>query len=194
MSKRLSTYSAWVVAIAAVAGGIWLLRRGRNSTPTLVKEYDMRTNTKLPRGYRNNNPLNIRKSNEAWKGKVYIGNSDGTFEQFYDMAYGYRAALVLLRGPGYIGKGLNTIEKIITKFAPPEENDTAGYIADVSRMTGIPKDQVISRNDKDALTAIVYAMSICENGTKEVKPYSGNLKELYNLPNMEIINQGWELI
>ena len=34
--SKLSTYSAWVITIAAVAGGVWLLRRGRNSTPTLI--------------------------------------------------------------------------------------------------------------------------------------------------------------
>lgn len=41
--SKLSTYSAWVVTIAAVAGGLWLLRRGRNSTPTLVTNKDGET-------------------------------------------------------------------------------------------------------------------------------------------------------
>lgn len=197
-----SSNIAWGITLLAAGGIYWMLRRKQNSTPTLLEhpEYNMKENKRLPRGYRNNNPLNIiydangdGKADNNWKGQTGV-EPGGRFAQFVDLAHGYRAAFVLLRGPGYIGKGFNTIEKIITKFAPPEENDTAGYIESVSRMTGIPKDHVISRNDKDTLTSIVYAMSIIENGTKEAKPYNGDLKELYNLPNMEIINAGWELM
>ena len=120
---------------------------------------------------------------------VYI---DGTFEQFIDMVHGYRAALVLLRGKGYINGGINTIRKIISKFAPANENYTAGYIDDVSRLTGIDPDAVLSRNDKDKLTRIVYAMSIVENGYKDKN--GNDLKATYNLPNMDIINEGWDKI
>ena len=41
------------------------------------------------RGYRNNNPLNLRISNNAWKGKIPASqNTDGAFEQFQTMAKG----------------------------------------------------------------------------------------------------------
>ena len=53
-------------------------------------------NKNLPRGYRNNNPLNLRISNNNWAGKVY-NNTDGAFEQFSSMAYGYRAAFMTIR-------------------------------------------------------------------------------------------------
>lgn len=45
----------------------------------------------LPRGIRNNNPLNIKIGND-WKGEV--PNTDGTFEQFESMEYGLRAELL----------------------------------------------------------------------------------------------------
>ena len=49
----------------------------------------------MTRGYRNNNPLNIRiDKKNPWLGRV-IPNTDGEFEQFTSMAYGYRAAMVL---------------------------------------------------------------------------------------------------
>ena len=53
-----------------------------------------RTKT-IPRGIRNNNPLNIRIGN-TWLGEV-ADPSDPSFEQFVSMQYGVRAACVLLR-------------------------------------------------------------------------------------------------
>ena len=47
----------------------------------------------LPRGLRNNNPLNIRKGAQRWQGQT--GN-DGAFCIFESMEYGYRAAFRLL--------------------------------------------------------------------------------------------------
>lgn len=197
MAKQSSNI-AWGITLAAIAGAYYLWRRGQNgyapsllTTKTYYPEYDMETNELLPSGYRNNNPVNIRISANNWSGKI-SPNTDGEFEQFIDMVHGYRAALVLLRGKGYINGGLNTIRKMITKFAPANENYTAGYIADVSKMTGIDPDAVISRNDKDALTRIVYAMSIVENGYKDKN--KNNIKQTYGLPDMNIINQAWSIM
>ena len=195
--SKLSTYSAWVLTAAAVAGGIWLLRRGRGSIPTLVNErYNMEENTKLPLGYRSNNPLNIRyRVGNNWLGKVFPPASGkyGLYERFKDLTYGYRAALVLLRNKGYILGGLNTIRKIITKWAPEDDhNYTQSYIENVSRLTGIDPDTVIFRNDRSALSKIVYAMSIVENGYKDTD--GNSIADTYGLPNMEIINKAWDLI
>lgn len=135
-------------------------------------------NTSLPRGYRNNNPLNIRKNAaNAWKGKVVPG-SDPAFEQFITMAYGYRAALYLLRK--YIGQGHNTIRKIINKWAPPSENNTSGYVSHVAGRSGISADTIINRTDQDKLCKIAYAMAWSENGTPPVS--------------MNDIYQGWALL
>ncbi len=137
---------------------------------------DMNNNS-LPRGYRNNNPLNIRISSSAWKGKV-SPNTDGAFEQFVTMAYGFRAAFVLIRT--YITKyGCDTIRKIISRWAPSSENNTAQYISHVAQWSGINADTVISPADKSTLVKIVYAMAKVENGY---------------YPSMNDIEQGWNLI
>jgi len=34
-------------------------------------------------------------------------------------------------------KGCNTIEKIVTRWAPPNENNTVGYIANVEKWSGV---------------------------------------------------------
>ena len=194
MASNLSKYTAWAITLAAI-GGAWLLSRRKGSIPSLLgiktyyPEYDMKDNENLPLGYRSNNPLNIRyNAGNIWTGKIFppATGKYGQYERFRDMVYGYRAALVLLRGNGYIGNGLNTIRKIITKWAPDSDhNYTDSYIANVSRMTGIDPDAVINRNDRDMLTAIVYAMSIIENGQTAATRAAG-------LPSMEIINQAWE--
>lgn len=200
MANTVSKNIAWAITFAAIGGIYLLLRRNRESNPPSVKsyypEYDMEENTKLPLGYRSNNPLNIRyNAGNSWKGKVTppaVGKY-GTYERFKDLAYGYRAALVLLRNKGYILGGLNTIRKIITKWAPEDDhNYTESYITNVSRLTGIDPDATISRNDKSALSKIVYAMSISENGYKDAD--GNDIKETYGLPNYNIINEAWKLL
>lgn len=94
------------------------------------------------RGYRNNNPFNIKKSTLNWYGKVQ--GSDDVFETFKSLDYGYRAGLKLLIN--YVHKGYNTIDKIIKRFAPSNENNTDAYIRFVSGRTCIASDSVISCN------------------------------------------------
>ena len=176
------------------AGYLWLRKQPKTTHTSLITNpntTNMITNPNLPRGYRNNNPCNIRISSNSWRGKV-MPNTDGAFEQFESLEYGYRAALALLRGKGYIGKGLNTIRKIITKFAPANENNTQGYIAAVSKYTGIDPDQTISRYDKDKLINIVYAMSLVENNTS--KPVQIAEVRKAGLPNIELVKAGWNLL
>ena len=198
MSK--STNIAWGITLLAAFGGIWLWKRSRQSyPPSLINnnsvkdyypEYDMSINENLPRGYKNNNPLNIRISNTSWNGKV-TPNTDGAFEQFIDLAHGYRAALVTLRT--YINKyGLNTVRKMIGRWAPPSENNTESYITNVCKNSGLTENETITANDQDKLTRMVYAMSISENGYKDKA--GNNIAQRYDLPNMNIINEAWRLI
>ena len=190
-----STKIAWAITGSAILAYL-LLRKSTdggsvlNTTKTYNPEYDMRLNDNLPRGYYNNNPLNIRISKDQWQGKV-TPNTDGAFEQFIDMAHGYRAALIILRN--YIKKyNCNTLRKIITRWAPPSENNTESYIKNVSRLSGVGENEIIAPTDKERLVKIAYAMSISENGYKDKAQQ--DIKQRYDLPNMEIINEGWRLI
>ena len=154
----------------------------------------MSTNQNLPRGYRNNNPLNIRfNAVNAWKGKV-LPNTDknNTFEQFINLAYGYRAALSLLRT--YIRKyKCDTVAKIITKWAPPTENNTQGYINNVCNIVHtnfgvqLTPDTTLATSDRATLCEMAYAMSIIENGNTAETKAAG-------LPNINIINEAWKLL
>lgn len=79
------------------------------------------------RGVRNNNPFNIKVSSNRWKGKIpQSEKKDKTFEEFYNLQCGIRAGVLLLKH--YIADGCDTVDKIITRFAPPVENYTQNYI------------------------------------------------------------------
>ena len=129
-----------------------------------------------PRGIRHNNPLNIRHSSSKWKGMAR-DQTDPSFVRFTSMAYGYRAAFVLLRT--YRQKyGCNTIRKIISRWAPPNENNTETYIRHVSEWSGIEADKLIAGQDANAYIKIVAAMARMENGREA---------------NMEDVVQGWRM-
>lgn len=84
----------------------------------------------MTRGLRNNNPANIRRGS-SWVG-LCKEQKDKSFCQFVSMEYGIRAFLVLMRTYHYKYK-LNTIEKILHRFAPLSENNTYAYIAFVEK-------------------------------------------------------------
>jgi len=112
------------------------------------------------RGLRNNNPLNIRHGSDVFLGEI-IGR-DKAFKTFTSMPYGYRAAFVTLAT--YLSRGWNTIEKIITRWAPPSENDTKNYIACVEEGSGVPRNKELTAADGAEYMLIVAAMSAVENG------------------------------
>jgi len=113
-----------------------------------------------PRGLRNNNPLNIRRNSGCFQGE--IKGKDKAFKTFSSMPYGYRAAFVTLAT--YHSIGCNTVEKIISRWAPPYENNTNRYIANVEKWSGIPRDKELTLADGADYILIVAAMSFAENG------------------------------
>jgi hypothetical protein len=125
-----------------------------------------------PRGIRNNNPLNIRKSPIRWRGAV---GDDGEFVQFSTALLGIRAAARNLRT--YREKyGYMRIADIINRWAPDSENDTESYISSVEKLTGLRRYQILKMDEYPALIA---AMIYHENGKQ---PYDE-----------EVIQQGFNL-
>ena len=105
--------------------------------------------------------------------------TDKQFVQFTERVYGYRAAFVLLRS--YIGKGKDTIGKIIAKWAPSSDgNNTQSYINYVSKSTGINASHALRWEDKDDLVEIVRSMAHMESGIVEDRKL---IEEAYNLAN-----------
>lgn len=112
-----------------------------------------------PIGLRNNNPGNLVDSGTTWEGKI---GSNGGFVVFDDVAWGIRAFATNLYS-SITRYGTDTLRKYITRYAPPNENDTEGYITYVSQKTGIGPDETIP-NDVDTLKSILRAQFEMEIG------------------------------
>ncbi|WP_256119878.1 lytic transglycosylase domain-containing protein [Escherichia coli] len=116
-----------------------------------------------PRGIRNNNPGNLRAARNA-------SGTDGAFVTFNSPDDGLSALARQLRLYG--SRGVNTVEGIIGKYAPPTENNTAAYIRSVSDMTGFSADQKLDLDNPSVLAKLIPAIIRHENG---VQPYSTSL-------------------
>lgn len=117
----------------------------------------------VPRGIRNNNPLNIRHGN-VWLGEVN-NPTDPEFEQFCTMEYGLRAAFMILRR--YIRRyGHNTIRTIVSTWAPSNENNTTAYIERVAAQMKLDPDEPIKYEDDETMYKLVEAMCLVECGTQ----------------------------
>lgn len=115
----------------------------------------------IPRGIRNNNPLNIRIGN-VWIGEV-SDPTDPDFEQFISMVYGVRAGFILIRR--YIRHyHRTTIPQVIAAWAPSNENNTTAYIDRVCKVSGIGNDVQLKFEDEDQMVALVDAMILVECG------------------------------
>lgn len=123
---------------------------------------------KQARGLRNNNPLNIRINDDLFRGEIRPSR-DKSFKQFETVTYGYRAGFKILRN--YHTKyALNTIRKMISRWAPTNENHTENYIRVVAEKSGIPADEPIYPENREIMIRIVAAMSYVENGVEADMP------------------------
>lgn len=115
----------------------------------------------LPRGIRNNNPLNIRRTGTTWRGQAPGG--DDAFVTFSEPEYGIRAAAIVLQN--YQEKhGINTLNKIVHRWAPPVENDTSAYLHSVAIWADIEPDETLDLGDYDTVYRLLRAMARMENG------------------------------
>lgn len=127
---------------------------------------------KNTRGFRNNNPLNIRRGLSRWLGRTRE-QLDPTFVTFTTMSMGYRAAWKLMdtyrlrlheQGQTY------NINNIIHRWAPPGDgNDTTAYIHHVlSILKNIGGEECLRAPETPlgapVMARILAAMTCVENG------------------------------
>ncbi len=115
-------------------------------------------NTIIPRGIRNNNPLNIRHSKDHWQG-MSAEQDDDAFVTFDTPVMGIRAAMKILTN-----YGLQTVWDIISRWAPASENNTKAYAENVAGSVGVGMHEKINVRDQATIIKLVQAMSIVENG------------------------------
>ena len=141
----------------------------------------------MNRGQRNNNPLNIRRSQDRWEGARMV-QTDKAFVQFETLAYGYRAAWKVMESYWKyfhdLPKPFN-VRGIISRWAPPTENDTDNYIRTVLSLTGLGGNENMTQPSRGMnfgrWELLIRAMTTMECGI----PY----KEV----DVEAIREGFDL-
>lgn len=178
MDNKLVNWILGILAAAIAFVAMWLIVRSlRKDSRQRNKKDIIADNPKSPnvptsgtqgvffgqtRGLRNNNPGNIEKSQDSWLGQI---GDDGRFVTFKDLEHGSRAMLRVLKN--YNTKyGIDTIEKIIARWAPVSENDTEKYILAVEAETGINRSAKLDFNSQNHYPMIARAMSKVETGTE----------------------------
>lgn len=106
-----------------------------------------------------NNPYNLRETGQDWQGQT--GETRG-FTDFDSPYAGTRAADRVLQTYGK--SDISTIDEIVSRYAPSNENDTQGYIKFVSEQTGIPSSQPIDLGDPVTRSKILAAIGKMESG------------------------------
>ena len=141
----------------------------------------------MTRGQRNNNPLNIRHSADHWQG-ARAEQIDKSFVQFKTMAYGYRAAWKILESYWKtfhrIGSPFN-VKTIISRWAPPSENDTQNYIRTVLRLSGLGGNENLPQPSRGVdiprLERLLTAMTTMECGVPYAQVDTQAIRQGYAL-------------
>lgn len=123
-------------------------------------------NKDLPRGLRNNNPGNLRKTDNKWLGKV-SNPLDPEFESFDTLSNGLRAAL--RNAFTQWNRGKDSIEALVSVWAPPSENATSAYVAKVAKEVGISPGMEFKWGNNETTAKIMFAIFKHENGPQTSK-------------------------
>jgi hypothetical protein len=127
-----------------------------------------------PRGIRNNNPGNIRRSTDQWQGLASLAEmtafqrEETAFFVFRSALYGLRAIASILTTYEQKYK-LATVDAMINRWAPPNENKTNAYADAVSAAMKIGKTESFKFSDPARGVPMMTAIVRQENG---VQPYS----------------------
>lgn len=119
-----------------------------------------------PRGIRNNNPLNIIRSNVQWQGKIsFDRSSDAKFEQFDTMLNGILAGAKNMRTHVMADrkrKHRTTLAEEINRWCPDGTADS--YIQVVCLKANVVPGLQLDFTRKNEIARILWAMSYQENG------------------------------
>lgn len=121
---------------------------GARTTEIFCSDSTVETRSGGSWAWRNNNPGNLRESSLA------AGKSGG-FAVFATRTIGNEAMW------RQFGKDANrglTLEGMITKYAPPSENNTALYLATVSRASGVSGSTPLSQLTEGPVSSIIRSM------------------------------------
>lgn len=176
MSKHAATY--WLLAGLAGAAGLyiyWMYSQafqdalsgastssdGTTSDSGIIEAITQAPEaivSTLDRGFRNNNPGNIKPAGVQFNGLT--GTDAQGFGIFSSMQYGIRAIAVILKT--YSSRyGLNTVDGLIRRWSATDQD---AYVANVSALLGVDPHDYLDVSDPDTLQGLVTGIIRQENG------------------------------
>lgn len=129
----------------------------------------------IPRGLRNNNPLNIKRSSQVFQGESSY-NTDPTFKRFSNPVMGYRAAFCIIRTYVQL-RSCRTFREVLFRWCPDEEV-CVSYLDFVCKRVGVAPEHLVSLFDREEMVSLVSAMSQFENG---VPASLADVRQAYSL-------------
>lgn len=123
------------------------------NVPIIIKKLNLESTI-------NNNPFNLRYSNNQWLGKDTTNK--GPFEKYTSIETGLRAGMITLRNYRKL-HGLSSIRDIMNRYAPSHENDTKNYI---KRIKSEIKRDTINLLDDNELVELSKVILELESGYK----------------------------
>lgn len=127
---------------------------------------------KAPRGIRNNNPGNIDFRGQSGATLERPGGRFARFETAYDGLKALSRQLMRYFEGKTTGKPLQTLNDIISTWAPGNENNTGAYIAQLSKMMGVAPDAILNLKDPQIMSSLMNGIIHHENGRN---PYPSEL-------------------
>ncbi|ELY5799988.1 lytic transglycosylase [Cronobacter sakazakii] len=127
---------------------------------------------KAPRGIRNNNPGNIEFRGQSGATLERPGGRFARFETAYDGLKALSRQLMRYFEGKTTGKPLQTLNDIISTWAPGNENNTGAYIAQLSKMMGVAPDAILNLKDPQVMSSLMNGIIHHENGRN---PYPSEL-------------------
>ncbi|AOF14414.1 lytic transglycosylase [Yersinia enterocolitica] len=125
-----------------------------------------------PRGIRNNNPGNINYVGQDGASLERPGGRFTKFETAYDGLKAMARQLMRYFTGKTTGKPLQTLNDIISTWAPGSENNTGAYVAQLSKMLNVHPDAVLNLENPQVMSALMGGIIHHENGRN---PYSSEL-------------------
>lgn len=114
----------------------------------------------VKRGERNNNPGNLNFAGQAGASLESPGGRFARFETSFDGLRALSRQLML-----YAGRGINSVEKIISTWAPASDNNnTSAYIQAVSQRLGVDPRVALNMKDPQTMSALMSSIIHHENG------------------------------
>lgn len=137
--------------------------------PNIVKFKEWMNNLlpekyRIPAGILHNNPGNLEFRGQS--GALQFGRFAG-FASEGEGLFQLGRQLEL-----FYSRGLNTVQSIVSKYAPPGENNLSAYITDVTKRTGYGANQALNLSDPAVLSNLMNAVIFHEQG---YNPYASGL-------------------